>query len=139
MLIGCVNTSWFSHDAAHFAFIHSVFHNIGNMITCRYNGGRETGRCSPQGTSTALPPKCPRVGPLGLQLLYSGTNGLQRDAVLLGDFDLLLGLGLGLGLLYLKYHKVPKFLDAKKLCCNLTKIQTKRPNLGYFVKIMQME
>ena len=25
--------------------------------------------------------------------------------------------------------KVPKFLDTRKLCCNLPKIQTKRPNL----------
>ena len=28
-----------------------------------------------------------------------------------------------------RYRKVPKFSDAKKLCCNLPKIQTKRPNL----------
>ena len=28
--------------------------------------------------------------------------------------------------------KVPKFLDARKLCCNLTKIQEKRPNLRVF-------
>ena len=27
------------------------------------------------------------------------------------------------------YSKVPKFSDARKLCCNLPKIQTKRPNL----------
>ena len=27
------------------------------------------------------------------------------------------------------YRKVPKFLDARKHCCNLPKIQTKRPNL----------
>ena len=27
---------------------------------------------------------------------------------------------------------VPKFSDAKKLCCNLPKIQTKRPNLRVF-------
>ena len=27
------------------------------------------------------------------------------------------------------YRKVPNFLDAQKLCCNLPKIQTKRPNL----------
>ena len=27
------------------------------------------------------------------------------------------------------YRKIPKFLDARKLCCNLPKIQTKRPNL----------
>ena len=32
----------------------------------------------------------------------------------------------------LKYRKVPKFSDAKKLCCNLPKIQTKRPNLRVF-------
>ena len=32
----------------------------------------------------------------------------------------------------LTYCKVPKFSDAKKLCCNLPKIQTKRPNLGVF-------
>ena len=30
------------------------------------------------------------------------------------------------------YRKVPKFSDAKKLCCNLPKIQTKRPNLRVF-------
>ena len=30
------------------------------------------------------------------------------------------------------YHKVPKFSDAKNLCCNLPKIQTKRPNLRVF-------
>ena len=26
------------------------------------------------------------------------------------------------------YHKVPKFSDARKLCCNQPNIQTKRPN-----------
>ena len=31
-----------------------------------------------------------------------------------------------------RYRKVPKFLEAKKLCCNLPKIQTKRPNLSVF-------
>ena len=31
-----------------------------------------------------------------------------------------------------KYCKVPKFSDTKKLCCNLPKIQTKRPNLRVF-------
>ena len=31
-----------------------------------------------------------------------------------------------------KYRKVPKFSDARKLCCNLPKIQTKRPNLKLF-------
>ena len=30
------------------------------------------------------------------------------------------------------YHKIPKFADARKLCCNLPKIQTKRPNLKVF-------
>ena len=30
------------------------------------------------------------------------------------------------------YHKVPKFSDVKKLCCNLPKIQTKTPNLWEF-------
>ena len=33
-----------------------------------------------------------------------------------------------------KYCKVPKFSDAKNLCCNLPKIQTKRPNLKLFHK-----
>ena len=28
-----------------------------------------------------------------------------------------------------KYRKVPKFSDTRKLCCNLPKIQTKRPKL----------
>ena len=31
-----------------------------------------------------------------------------------------------------KYSKVPKFSDARKLCCNLPKIQTKRPKLKLF-------
>ena len=30
------------------------------------------------------------------------------------------------------YRKVPKFWDAKKICCNIPKIQTKRPNLWVF-------
>ena len=30
------------------------------------------------------------------------------------------------------YRKVPKFLDVRKLCCNLPKIQEKRPNLRVF-------
>ena len=32
------------------------------------------------------------------------------------------------------YRKVPKFSDAKKLCCNLHKIQGKSPNLWVFHK-----
>ena len=31
-----------------------------------------------------------------------------------------------------RYRKVPKFLDARKLCCNLPKMQTKSPNLKVF-------
>ena len=31
-----------------------------------------------------------------------------------------------------KYCKVPKFSNARKLCCNMPKIQTKRPNLRAF-------
>ena len=30
------------------------------------------------------------------------------------------------------YRKVPKFLDTRKLCCNLPKTQTKLPNLSVF-------
>ena len=30
------------------------------------------------------------------------------------------------------YRKVPKFLDTRKLCCNLPKIQTERQNLKNF-------
>ena len=30
------------------------------------------------------------------------------------------------------YRKVPKFSDARKLCCNLPKIHTKAPNLLVF-------
>ena len=30
------------------------------------------------------------------------------------------------------YRKVPKLSDTRKLCCNLTKIQTKMPNLRLF-------
>ena len=32
----------------------------------------------------------------------------------------------------LNYHKAPMFSDARKLCCNLPKIQTKEPNLRVF-------
>ena len=33
------------------------------------------------------------------------------------------------------FSKVPKFWDARNLCCNLPKIQVKRPSLkGYFQK-----
>ena len=35
-------------------------------------------------------------------------------------------------LLLSQYPKVPKFSDARKLCCNLPKIQEKRPNLKVF-------
>ena len=31
-----------------------------------------------------------------------------------------------------EYRKVSKFSDARKLCCNLSKIQTKWPNLKIF-------
>ena len=31
-----------------------------------------------------------------------------------------------------KYRKVPKFFDARNLCCNLSKTQTKRPFLKVF-------
>ena len=31
-----------------------------------------------------------------------------------------------------EYHKIPKFRDARKLCCNLPKFQTERPNLRVF-------
>ena len=40
---------------------------------------------------------------------------------------------------YYMYRKVPQFSDARKLCCNLPKFQTKKPYLRYFVKKMQME
>ena len=33
---------------------------------------------------------------------------------------------------YLKYVKILKFSDTRKICCNLPKIQTKRPNLRVF-------
>ena len=46
-------------------------------------------------------------------------------------------------LLITSYRKISKFLDAIKdaikLQRNLPKIQTKRPNIGYFVKKMQLE
>ena len=32
----------------------------------------------------------------------------------------------------LAYRQVPKFSDARKLCCNLPKMQTKSPNLRVF-------
>ena len=31
-----------------------------------------------------------------------------------------------------EYRKVPKYLDARKFCCNLPKNQEKRPNLSVF-------
>ena len=31
-----------------------------------------------------------------------------------------------------EYRKVPKFSDARKLCCKLPKMKTKRPNLRVF-------
>ena len=34
------------------------------------------------------------------------------------------------------YHKVLKFSDARKLCCNLPKIQTKKPNLRFWFALM---
>ena len=34
--------------------------------------------------------------------------------------------------LCIAYRKVPKFSDVRKLCCNLPKIQTKRPKLKIF-------
>ena len=38
----------------------------------------------------------------------------------------------GASLAKISYRKVPKFSDARKLCCNLPKIQTMRPNLSVF-------
>ena len=38
-----------------------------------------------------------------------------------------------------KYHKVPKFWDARNLCCYPPKIQTKRRNLRVFIKIYANE
>ena len=35
-------------------------------------------------------------------------------------------------IIIVKYSKVPKYSDARKLCCNVPKIQTKRPNLRAF-------
>ena len=35
-------------------------------------------------------------------------------------------------LMVIFYRKVPKFSDARKLCCNLPKNQTKRPKLRVF-------
>ena len=32
----------------------------------------------------------------------------------------------------MSYRKLPKFSDTRKLCCNLPKIQKKRPNLRIF-------
>ena len=36
--------------------------------------------------------------------------------------------------LVVKYRNVPKFSDTRKLCCNLPKIQIKRPNLRGFLQ-----
>ena len=37
------------------------------------------------------------------------------------------------------YRKIPKFSDARKICCNLQKIKRRGQTLGYFVKKMEME
>ena len=34
----------------------------------------------------------------------------------------------------ISYRKVPKFSDARKLCCKQPKIQTKRPNYKIFCR-----
>ena len=34
--------------------------------------------------------------------------------------------------MFVQYRKVPKLSDARKLCCNLSKMQIKRPNLRAF-------
>ena len=36
------------------------------------------------------------------------------------------------GVFHSRYRKIPKFSDARKLCCNFTKIQGKRPNFWVF-------
>ena len=42
--------------------------------------------------------------------------------------------------IFRNYHKVPKFSDARKLRCNLPKIQTKSPNhKGILSKMVEME
>ena len=38
------------------------------------------------------------------------------------------------GIADLQYHKVPKFSDTRKHCCNHPKIQTKRPTLELFCR-----
>ena len=43
-----------------------------------------------------------------------------------------MGATMGSDILVIAYRKVPKFSDATKLCCNLPKTQTKRPNLRVF-------
>ena len=43
----------------------------------------------------------------------------------------LIAIGMSVSIMSL-YCKVPKFLDARKLCCNLPKIQTKSQNLRVF-------
>ena len=35
-------------------------------------------------------------------------------------------------MLFCNFRKVPKFSDTRKICCNLSKIQTKRSNLRVF-------
>ena len=42
------------------------------------------------------------------------------------------GASCGDDFLRVKYRKVPKFSDMRKHCCNLPKIQEKRPNIWVF-------
>ena len=46
--------------------------------------------------------------------------------------DVHINTGLCYSCKFLPYRKVPKFSDARKLCCNLQKIQAKRPKLRVF-------
>ena len=49
---------------------------------------------------------------VGFRIMYFSFKGISLETIY-----------------FTSYRKLPKFSDAKKLCCNLPKIQTKRPKL----------
>ena len=57
-------------------------------------------------------------------------HGLDDQAIKSARYKNYLPLATGAS--YRKYRNDPKLSDARKLCCNLPKIQTKSPNLGVF-------
>ena len=69
--------------------------------------------------------KTPKIGFLRTRLI----SVLSRENLSI-EFQAVIEASLPVG--SKDYRKVPKFSDARKICCNLPKIQTKSPNLRVF-------